>query len=54
MAIKKIENNPRLPKVTTSAISAGRNDGNDPSTTTDHINSANREKLYGRFTGEDL
>jgi phasin family protein len=42
MTIKKIENGPLPSKLTTSAVSDGRNDGNEPSTTPNHINCANR------------
>jgi phasin family protein len=46
MAIKKIENGPRPSKVTTSAVADGRNDGNEPSTTGNQINNANRGEAH--------
>jgi hypothetical protein len=41
MAVKKIENSPRRPKITLSAATPGRNRGEEPPTTADQVKTRN-------------
>jgi hypothetical protein len=43
MAVKKIENNQRRPKTTTSAVIPGRNRGEEPSASAERIKPSNKE-----------
>jgi phasin family protein len=44
MTVKKIENNPRRPKLTSPAVTPSRNRGEEPPTSVEHIETSNRRE----------
>ena len=44
MTVKKIENNPRRPKITSSAVTPGRNRGEEPPALAEHTETSNKRE----------